>query len=277
MRQSGARAGQRRRRYLLPAGNGPCGLYCKFLTRTDKEMNNLFDIDSPLMQTLGRLADLMILNFLTMICCIPIFTAGAAFTALDYMCLKMVRNEENYLIRGYFKSFKENFKQATGIWLIILWVIAAVVGDILIMYYAAVEFPFIIRMAVLFVSIVTLCTSMYVFPMQAKFVNPVFKTIKNAFKASLLQFPRTLLMIGLFFVPVLALMYTNFLVPIVFLFGFAFHSYLSAMLYNKFFLRIEEAAVRNIVQEEKGAAEDERIFHDEMDPEIAAIHDDALK
>lgn len=240
-------------------------------------MNGMFDIDSPLMQTLGRLADLMILNFLTMICCIPIFTAGAAFTALDYMCLKLVRNEENYLIRGYFKSFKENFKQATGIWLIILWVIAAVAGDIFIMYYAPVEFPFIIRMAVLFVSIVTLCTSMFVFPMQAKFVNPVFKTIKNAFKASLLQFPKTLLMIGLFFVPILAVMYTNFLVPIVFLFGFSFHSYLSALLYNKFFQRIEDAAIKNSAHENTKKIDEERIFHDEMDPEIAAMRDDELR
>lgn len=241
-------------------------------------MNNLFDIDSPLMQALGRLADLMLLNFLTLICCIPIVTAGAAFTALDYMCLKLVRNEENYLIRGYFKSFKENLKQSTGIWLIILWVIAAVAGDVLIMNYSSVEFPFIVRMAVLFVSIVTLCTAMWVFPIQAKFVNPVFKTIKNAFKASLLQFPRTLLMIGLFFVPILAMMYTNFLVPIVFLFGFTFHSYLSAMLYNKFFLRLEEAAMKGSGQEEKPAeAEDGRIFHDEIDPEIAAIQDDTLK
>ena len=155
--------------------------------------------------------------------------------------------------------------------------IAAVAGDIFIMYYAPVEFPFIIRMAVLFVSIVTLCTSMFVFPMQAKFVNPVFKTIKNAFKASLLQFPKTLVMIGLFFVPILAVMYTNFLVPIVFLFGFSFHSYLSALLYNKFFQRIEDAAVKNSAHENTKKIDEERIFHDELDPEIAAMRDDDLK
>lgn len=241
-------------------------------------MNNLFNIDSPLMQTLGKLADLMILNFLTMICCIPIITAGAAFTALDYMCLKLARNEENYLIRGYFKSFKENFKQSTGIWLIILWVIVAVVGDLFIMnYYTAVEFPVIIRSAVFFVSIVTLFTAMWVFPMQAKFVNPVFRTIGNAFKASVLQFPRTILMTGLFFVPFLAVMYTNFLVPIVFLFGFSFHSYLSALLYNKFFRRLEDAAAANSPQEKKEEEDDERIFHDEIDPEIAAMQDDSRK
>lgn len=249
----------------------------KFRQGWDKEMNNLFNIDSPLMQTLGRLGDLMLLNFLTMICCIPIVTAGAAFTALDYMCLKLVRNEENYLIRGYFKSFKENFKQATGIWLIILWIVAAVVGDLMIINYSGMEFPYIIRMAVIFVSIITLCTSMYVFPMQAKFVNPVLKTIKNAFKASLLQFPKTLLMIALFFVPFLAVIYTNFLVPIVFLFGFSFHSYLSALLYNKFFLKIEEAAAKNAPEETVPEADDDRIFHDEIDPEIAAIKDENLK
>lgn len=226
------------------------------------------------MQALGKLADLMLLNFLTMICCIPIFTAGAAFTALDYMCLKLVRNEENYLIRGYFKAFKENFKQATGIWLIILWVIVAVAGDILIMRYSDVEFPFIVRMAVLFVSIVALFTFMYAFPMQAKFVNPVFKTLRNAFMASILQFPKTLLMIVLLFVPFFAVMYMDFMVPIVFLFGFSFHSYLSALLYNKFFRRLEEAVAQGSVQEETEKNDDERIFHDEMDPEIAAMRDD---
>lgn len=237
-------------------------------------MKNLFDIESPLMQALGKLADLMLLNFLTIICCIPIFTAGAAFTALDYMCLKLVRNEENYLIRGYFKAFKENFKQATGIWLIILWVIAAVAGDVYIMSHSGMEFPFIIRMAVLFVSIVTLFTFMYAFPMQAKFVNPVFKTLRNAFIASILQFPKTIIMIALLFVPFLAVMYMDFLTPLVFLFGFSFHSYLSALLYNKFFLRLEEAATQDSEQEETEKNDDARIFHDEMDPEIAAMRDD---
>lgn len=239
-------------------------------------MNNIFDIDSPLMRSLGKLADLMVLNFLTMICCIPVFTAGAAITALHYMCLKLVRDEETYLIKGYFKSFKENFKQATGIWLIILWVIAAVAGDLLIMHYASVEFPFFIRMAVFIVAIVTLCTAMWIFPMQAKFVNPVSKTIRNAFKASVLQFPKTILMVALFFVPALAVTYTNILIPIVFLFGFSFHVYLSALLYNKFFRRIEDAAAVNIAQEEAGQNDDERIFHDEMDPEIAAMKDTDL-
>lgn len=232
-------------------------------------MNSIFDIDSPLMKSLGKLADLMVLNLLTMVCCIPIFTVGAAVTALHYMCLKIVRDEDSYLIKGYFKSFKENFKQSTGIWFIIVWVIVVVVGDLLIMYYAAIEFPFIVRIAVFIVAIVTMCASMWVFPMQAKFVNPVFKTIKNALKASVLQLPKTILMVLLYFVPALAVTYTNILVPIVFLFGFSFHAYLSALLYNKFFRRMEDAVLANMPKEDGEQEEDERIFHDELDSEAA--------
>lgn len=74
----------------------------------------IFDLDSPLMQVLNKVADLMWLNVLTLICCIPIFTAGASLTAMNYMALKIVRGEECYITRGFFKSFKMNFKQEIG-------------------------------------------------------------------------------------------------------------------------------------------------------------------
>ena len=87
----------------------------------------LFDLDSPLMQGLSKMADLMWLNILTILCCLPIVTVGPALTALNYMALKIVRNEECYITKGYFTSFKRNFIQGTIIWLIFL-VIIAVLG-----------------------------------------------------------------------------------------------------------------------------------------------------
>ena len=69
----------------------------------------IFDLDSPLMNVLNKMADLMWLNILTLICCIPIITAGAAFTSMHYVALKIVRNEESYITRSFFKSFKTNF------------------------------------------------------------------------------------------------------------------------------------------------------------------------
>ncbi|MBO5999901.1 MAG: YesL family protein, partial [Lachnospiraceae bacterium] len=71
-------------------------------------MGNLFSMDSPLMKVLSRVADLLILNLLTVVCCIPVITAGAAFSAMYYVLLKMVRGEEGYIVKQYFKAFKEN-------------------------------------------------------------------------------------------------------------------------------------------------------------------------
>ena len=58
-------------------------------------MGKLFNIDSPVMRFLGKVADLMILNLVTLLCCIPVVTIGASLTAMHYVLLKMVRNEES--------------------------------------------------------------------------------------------------------------------------------------------------------------------------------------
>ena len=83
-------------------------------------MNRIFDMDNPLWRFLGKLADLMILNILFLLCSIPIFTIGASLTGVYYVCLKIKEQEEGYIVRNFFKSFKQNFVQSTIIWLIML-------------------------------------------------------------------------------------------------------------------------------------------------------------
>ena len=100
----------------------------------------IFDLDSPLMNVLNKMADLMWLNILTLICCIPIITAGAAFTSMHYVALKIVRNEESYITRSFFKSFKTNFRQATLIWLLILLIAAVLGGDYYIITKSGIQF-----------------------------------------------------------------------------------------------------------------------------------------
>ena len=80
-------------------------------------MSNFFNMDNGLFRALGKLADLMLLNILFLVCSLPIFTIGASFTAMYYVTLKLAENEEGYIARGFLKSFKQNFKQATIIWL----------------------------------------------------------------------------------------------------------------------------------------------------------------
>ena len=81
---------------------------------------NIFNPDSPIMRFLSRLFDLIVLNALFIICCLPVVTIGASITAMYSVTLKMIRNEECYIVRGFFSSFKKNFKTATLLWIPIL-------------------------------------------------------------------------------------------------------------------------------------------------------------
>lgn len=69
-------------------------------------MDRLFNMDNKFFTVMGRVADLIMLNVVFLICCLPIVTIGASLTALHYVTLKMARNEESYIIRSFFKSFK---------------------------------------------------------------------------------------------------------------------------------------------------------------------------
>lgn len=234
---------------------------------------SIFDIEGPLMRTLGKIADLMILNVLTLLCCLPVITGGAALTALHYMCLKMVRNEESYIVRGYFKSFKENLKQATLLWLLLLLAVGILAGDVAVMHYAVIEFPFAVRVAVLIVGLVVLCTALYLFPFQARFENPIKVTIRNAFMASLAQFPKTLLMLLLLFAGPLMIMVSERFAPVVFFFGISVHAYISALLYNNFFKKIEAKNPASETARDLQNGEDDRIFHDRPDVSADAGND----
>lgn len=231
----------------------------------------ILDIDGPLVQFLSRMADLMWLNILTMICCIPVFTAGAALTALNYMVLKIVRNEEGYITRGYFKAFKENFKQSTLIWLVFLVVGGVLAVDYRIMTTADVELNGVVRMLILVFCMLTLFTLIFVFPVQAKFANPVRVTIWNSFVFGIVQFPKTILMLILYVLPYVMGYFFPQIQPLVFVFCLSLPALFSAKIYNKFFLRMEErilALENGNAGDGEDSAEDERIFKDELDESI---------
>lgn len=235
----------------------------------------LFDLDSPLMQALGKMADLMWLNILTFICCIPIITIGPALTAMHYMALKMARNEECYITRGYFKSFKQNFRQATLIWLILLFVILVIIGDFYIMRSSGISFHIVLQVVITVVAVLVLFTGMFVFPVLAKFDNTIWRTFKNAFLMSIMQFPKTILMIILSVLPVVLFFVSMRLTPVVFLFGMSVPAWLSAKLYSKFFKKLEDQiSEANAPQTEGEDAsgeeeeEDVRIFKDELDESL---------
>lgn len=202
-------------------------------------MGKFLDMDSPVMRILNRVADLLILNFLMIICCIPVITVGAAYTAMHYVLLKMVRDEEGYLVRGFFKSFAANFKQATVLWLIMLLIIGVYIGDGLIFQYSSIQFPKPLMIAVVAIAILLLMTALYVFPLQARFENTVKNTLKNAMILAFANLPKTILMVVLYALPLVIAYFSSYALIFVIMFGISAPAYGAALLYSGIFKKFE--------------------------------------
>ena len=80
----------------------------------------MFGIDSKFYEVVSKIADLVVVNLLFVLCSLPIITIGASTTALYGVTKKMAENREGYIFRNYFRLFKENFKQSTIMWIILL-------------------------------------------------------------------------------------------------------------------------------------------------------------
>lgn len=223
-----------------------------------------FNLNSPLMRFLSKMADVMIVNFFTLLCCLPVFTMGAALTAAHYVCLKLVRNEECYIVRDYFKSFKQNFRQGSILGILVMLGAAVLVADYCIISDTNMKYGDILKIGLLITAVIYLMVVMFVFASQAKFDNPIRFTIKNAFLMSVLQFPKTILMIAIHVVPIVIILFVYEAIPVVLFFGISGPIFLSAFLYNKFFQRMED----NVIGEEEFEEEEDdpdRIFSDKLD------------
>ena len=233
----------------------------------------LFDMDGPLMQGLSKMADLMILNLIALVCCIPVITIGASVTALYYMALKIVRNEEVYIVKGFLKSFRQNFRQATIIWLIQIVVMVILGLDYYILYWGEDASPSILMQVVwLAGAVVTGITFAFIYPVLSKFDNTLKNIFKNTLLMAIMQMPKVVLMIVLWLIPPILGILVIQIVPLVLLFGMSIPAVLSAYMYNKFFKKMEDKMMERAIEAGEVApdpgAEDEHIFSDVLDPAL---------
>ena len=147
-----------------------------------------FSYDSKFGQLFLKLAYGCCLNVLWLVCCLPIFTIGASTTALYYTSFKIAKDEGSYITTMFFRSFKQNFKQATIIWLIMLGVGALIVGDAILLSRlrdasagtAAVVWTLLL--ACIFACMIAyVIVLVYIFPLLSIASNTTANMFKNAF------------------------------------------------------------------------------------------------
>ena len=192
-----------------------------------------FNMDSPVSRALTRLFDLVLLNILTMLCCIPIVTAGASFTAMHYVLLHMVRNEEGYIARSFFKAFRQNFRQATIVWLTVLPFLLIYAGIYVFFGRNADGRITIAGIAVLAAAVVLFPFLLFLFPLLARFETSIRQLYRNTVLLTFGNGKVSVLMVLAHLVFWYAiykwLAYIAFLIPLLF---FTLPGYLSAVLYT---------------------------------------------
>lgn len=179
-------------------------------------MSRFFDIDGPFMAGLTKVADVFILNLLLIVCSLPLFTFGAAYTAMYYVTLKMVKDEDCYTFKSFFRSFKQNFRQATVIWIILFIIGMILYFDIKIMngqYSQFIEISDTVKkvmmVLIMAAALIYMFTLVYVFPVLSRFDNSIKNTLRNALLMSIRHLPSTIAIILITLVPLIFI----FMVP----------------------------------------------------------------
>ena len=147
-----------------------------------------FSYDSKFSQLVLRICWACYLNLLWFVFSIPVITIGASTTALYYVSLKIVREEEHNITGLFLRAFKQNFKQATVLWLIMLAIGSILGGDFYILAHlrshttgSLAVFWTLLLALVIAVTVLYVIILIYLFPLTASVVNTNLAMIKNSF------------------------------------------------------------------------------------------------
>ena len=145
-------------------------------------MDSIFSPDSALMRGLSRIADVMLLNVVFIATSLPVITLGASLTALNFTAMRIATGKCESVIGDYFRSFRQNFRQATVIGLVLafLAVVLALWFDVItnLSYGALVELALLAIWYVLAFNFAA--AAVFVFPYLASFEGRIRDVFRNA-------------------------------------------------------------------------------------------------
>lgn len=144
-----------------------------------KGVLRFLDNDSLFGRICTFVGTLIAANLLFVLTLLPIVTAGAGFCALYYTVLNLVRHKEINPFSVFFKGLRDNFKQGTIAWLIVLLLGAFLAGDVQIC--AQMTGPLRACVYAIYAVILIAATlAMYLFPTMASFRGSLRDNLKNS-------------------------------------------------------------------------------------------------
>jgi uncharacterized membrane protein YesL len=206
-------------------------------------MKNLFKVDGNLYNLLENFSDYVLLNIAFVLGCLPLVTIGASLTALYDISNKLHNGEKCSIFSEFFKSYKNNFKKSTFIW-VIQFIIYLIVFLYIIMFkdssalIAKVYYVFTILIAY-----INLAISIYIYPTISRYNYNIRGYFQFAFVTSNMFFLYTMLMmiisVTLIFVIFESVNFIGWSLFIFLIFGFSLVAYIFNLILSKVFERLE--------------------------------------
>ncbi len=153
--------------------------------------------DNPFFRFMGKLGDVILLNLVWLACCLPVVTIGAANTAVFYVARKIAAGEDYWVFRDFFRSFRQNWRQATAAWLILLPLGALAMADLLIGLQTPGAAGNVFRGIGIVFCLLWLVVEGYAFPLLARYEYRLRPLFTNALFLSVTNLPATLTSVAL--------------------------------------------------------------------------------
>ncbi|MCM1386844.1 MAG: DUF624 domain-containing protein [Bacillus sp. (in: Bacteria)] len=192
--------------------------------------------NSPVIAFLNKLTDLILLNVLLIICCLPVVTAGAAVTAAYYVSITSIRCGDGYVVRRFFTSFKKNFRQITPVWIAIFICTLILAADMLFWYRLGSGFGKVMFIVSAVVAFLLLIWTLWIFPVFAKLEGRTRELLKNAAAFAVGYFPYTVIVLLITGAVVYANLTSLIANGIMLFVGFALVSYVKSFFFYRVFM-----------------------------------------
>ena len=196
--------------------------------------------DSPLMRFLAKVADLLWVNILCLLCSLPIFTIGASLAAMQTIFYRLLHNEDVYVTREFFASCARSFKQATIVWIILLPIMAFLAYDYVALGNDGDPKAFFLKTVAGILFLIVFVIFLYVFPIIPRYENSVKETIKNACVIAITHPARSVILLVVFaFCIFVELIISYKLLPLLFAFCGSVPFYFCSMVYMPIFDKLD--------------------------------------
>lgn len=126
-----------------------------------------------------KVGDLLLINLLFVVCSLPVVTIGASATAMYYV-LGRIRRQEGTVTKDFFRSFRENFRQASLYWGVLLLVALALYWNFRLISGWTGTLYSVMMVLLILVSWFAVSWGSLVFPLLSRFDNTSAVTARNA-------------------------------------------------------------------------------------------------